>query len=109
MFTSKIKTAAGQLGVTVVFARSSAGALTEMRKNRPELVILDLNNTRTDPLGTVSAMKADPVLADIPTVGFVSHVDTDVIAAARDAGVGDVMARSAFTMRLPELLVSRKA
>ncbi len=104
MFTSKIRSAAGLLGVTVGFARSADAALAEMRKNRPELVILDLNNPRTDPLGTVAAMKADPALADIPTVGFASHVQTDVIAAAREAGVGEVMARSAFTSRLPEIL-----
>jgi PleD family two-component response regulator len=104
MFTSKIKTAANQLGVAVTFARSSAAALAEMRKAAPSLVIFDLNNPRTDPLGTVSAMKGDPALAAIPTLGFASHVQTDVIDAARAAGVDDVLARSAFTMRLGEIL-----
>jgi CheY-like chemotaxis protein len=104
MFTSKIKTAANQLGVAVAFARSSAAALTDMRANPPALVILDLNSLRTDPLGTVAAMKADPALAAIPTVGFASHVQTDVIEAARHAGVGEVMARSAFTQRLGDIL-----
>jgi hypothetical protein len=37
-------------------------------------------------------------------VGFVSHVDSEVIAAARSAGVGEVMARSAFTARLGDIL-----
>jgi len=104
MFTSKIRLAASQLGVPVGFARSADGALAEMRKNPPALVILDLNNPRTDPLGTVAAMKADAKLADIPTLGFVSHVDTVTIDAARLAGVGDVLARSAFVQRLPEIL-----
>jgi CheY-like chemotaxis protein len=104
MFTSKIKSAATGLGVPVTFARSSAGALTEMRNGAPDLVILDLNASRTDPLGTVAAMKAEPALAAIPTVGFVSHIQTDLIEAARLAGVGEVMARSAFTVRLPEIL-----
>jgi PleD family two-component response regulator len=104
MFTSKIKTAATQLGVAVTFARSSAAALAEMRKLAPSLVIFDLNNPRTDPLGTVSAMKGDPALAAIPTLGFASHVQTDVIDAARAAGVDEVLARSAFTMRLGEIL-----
>ena len=49
-------------------------------------------------------MKADPVLTKIPIVGFASHVQTDVIEAARKAGVDDVLARSAFTQRLPEIL-----
>jgi CheY-like chemotaxis protein len=104
MFSSKIKTTATQLGVPLTFARSSAAALAEMRKTAPSLVIFDLNNPRTDPLGTVAAMHADPVLAAIPTVGFVSHVDTAVINAARQAGVTEVLARSAFTMQLAEIL-----
>ncbi|MEO8258566.1 MAG: response regulator [Acidobacteriota bacterium] len=104
MFTSKIKTTAAQVGVPVAFARSSAAALDQMRTNAPSLVIFDLNSTRTDPLGTVAEMRRDPALASIATVGFVSHVQTDLIDAARQAGVGDVMARSAFTARLAEIL-----
>jgi PleD family two-component response regulator len=107
MFSSKIKTTAKLLGVPVVFARSSEAALTEMRKTPPTLVILDLNNARTNPLGIVSAMKQDPALAAIPTVGFASHVQTDVINAARAAGVGDVLARSAFTQQLADILTRR--
>jgi PleD family two-component response regulator len=104
MFSSKIKTTATQLGVAVAFARSSAGALEQMRKETPTLVIFDLNSARTGPLETVAAMKADPALAAIPTIGFVSHVQAELIDAARTAGVGEVLARSAFTMRLPEIL-----
>jgi PleD family two-component response regulator len=104
MFTSKIKTAAGQIGVAVSFARSADAALGQMRSTTPSLVILDLNNTRTDPLGLVSSMKQDPVLAGVRTVGYVSHVQTDVIDAARRAGVSEVLARSAFSQRLAEIL-----
>lgn len=104
MFVSKIRTAAVQGGVSVSFARSSAAALDEMRKTPPSLVIFDLNNPRTDPLGTVAAMKADPALAAIPTVGYVSHVQAELIEAARQAGVGEVLARSAFSERLPAIL-----
>src|ERR1700722_13373209 len=104
MFTSKIKTAASQLGVPIAFARSSAGALADMRRDPPSLVIFDLNSPRVDPLGTVESMKANPALAGIPPVGFASHVQTEVIEAARRAGVGEVMARSAFAQRLREIL-----
>ena len=83
MFSSKMKTTASQLGVAVTFARSRDAALAEMRKAAPSLVILDLNNPRTDPLGIVADMKADPALASVPTVGYASHVQTDVIDAAR--------------------------
>jgi CheY-like chemotaxis protein len=108
MFTSKIKATASQLGVALSFAKSSEGALAKMRSQRPALVIIDLNSTRSAPLGTVAAMKADPELAAIPSIGFVSHVQTELIDAARQAGVDEVLARSAFTMRLPEILARGK-
>jgi CheY-like chemotaxis protein len=104
LFTSKIKTTAAGLGAEVTFARSAQAALDSMRHSQPALVILDLNNIRTDPLGVVRAMKEDARLADVPTVGFVSHVQTELIEAARNAGVSEVLARSAFTTRLPEIL-----
>ena len=104
MFTSKIKTTAARLGVPLVFARSPEGALAEMRKTRPTLVILDLNSAKMQPLATIAAMKSDPSLAEIPAVGFVSHVQTDLIDAARHAGVDEVLPRSAFTIHLPEIL-----
>jgi len=104
MFSSKIKTAANQLGVALTFARSAEGALTAMRTAAPSLVIFDLNNTRINPLGIVAAMKEDAALASIPTLGYASHVQTDVINAARQAGVGEVLARSAFATQLGDIL-----
>jgi PleD family two-component response regulator len=104
MFSSKIKTAANQLGVALAFARSAEGALTAMRNAAPSLVIFDLNNARINPLGIVAAMKEDAALASIPTLGYASHVQTDVINAARQAGVGEVLARSAFATQLGDIL-----
>jgi len=104
LFKSKIRSTAGHAGATVVFAQSSAAALDRMRAERPSLVIFDLNNPRTDPLGTLAAMKADAALASIPTLGFVSHVDAATIEAARAAGIGEVLARSAFAGNLPAIL-----
>jgi PleD family two-component response regulator len=104
MFTSKIRSAANAAGATVAFARSRQAALEQMRQTPPALVILDLDSPRTDPIGTVVAMKADVALAAIPTLGFVSHVHAELIGRARDAGVGDVLARSAFSASLPEIM-----
>ena len=88
----------------IYFPRSADAALSEMRKAAPSLVILDLNNARTNPLGIVASMKEDPALASVPTIGYASHVQIDVINAARQAGVGEVMPRSVFTQQLAEIL-----
>jgi PleD family two-component response regulator len=104
LFTSKIRAAASQSGAELRIARSSAAALTEMRQVRPALVIIDLDNPRTDPLGVVAAMKSDPALSTIDTLAFVSHVKTDLIEAARRAGVKEILPRSAFASQLVQIL-----
>jgi CheY-like chemotaxis protein len=104
LFASKIRAAAGRLDVSVTFARSAEIALAELRARTPSLVILDLNSPRTDPMGIVAAMKADPATSHVPTVGFVSHVQTDVIDTARQAGIDQVLARSAFVAQLQDIL-----
>ena len=56
------------------FARSRQEILDQARALRPPLVIFDLNSGKTDPIATIAAMKSDPALASIRTLGFVSHV-----------------------------------
>lgn len=104
MFSSRISTAAKASGVEIRFARSPQAIVDAVRATSARLVILDLNSQRVSPLEAVAALKADAALAGTPTVGFVSHVQADLIAKARQAGVDRVMARSAFVVELPELL-----
>jgi PleD family two-component response regulator len=104
MFSSRISTAAKAVGATIRFARSPDAVLGAARETAPSLVILDLNSSRVKPLEIVGALKQDPALAAIPTLGFVSHVDSATIEAARQAGVDRVLARSAFVQQLPDLL-----
>lgn len=104
MFASKIRAAAGPIGAVVVFARSPEDLLARARADRPSLVIFDLNSTRLRPLETLGELRRDTSLAGVPTLGFVSHVQTDLIRAAREAGIGDVLARSAFSKNVGEIL-----
>jgi DNA-binding NarL/FixJ family response regulator len=106
MFASKISAAAKQLGVEVIFARSSDEVLRQARALRPRLAIFDLNSTRTEPLATISAIKADADLVGIRTIAFVSHVQAELIEDARRSGVDEVLARSAFSAKLGEILQS---
>ncbi len=104
MFSSRISTTARAIGAAVRFARSRDAVIEAARADPPSLLILDLNSARIEALAIVAALKADAALADVPTLGFVSHVDTAAIEAARLAGVDRVLARSAFVQQLPELL-----
>jgi DNA-binding NarL/FixJ family response regulator len=106
LFSSKIRTTAKQAGVEIHFARTPTEIVDQARALKPSLVIFDLNSAKADPIATVGTLKADPELATIPTLGFVSHVQTGVIEAARSAGIDHVMARSAFAGNLAEILLS---
>ncbi len=104
LFSSKIRTTARLAGVELAFARTPQEILDQARTLRPALVIFDLNSVKAHPIETVAAMKRDGDLAAIPTLGFVSHVQTELIDAARAAGIDEVMARSAFAGRLVDIL-----
>ncbi len=104
MFTSKLRAAATHAGASLKFVRSPEALLSEARETRPALIILDLNADRLHPLDMLTSLRADPDLAAIRTVAFVAHTHVDRISAARDAGADEVMPRSAFVTRLPELL-----
>ena len=103
-FSIKVKTAAQHLGTEVFFERTGAHTLETIKEKKPRLVVFDLDAAKLRPIETVTAMKGDPELRTVPTLGFVSHVHADTIAAARAAGIDQVLARSAFADRLGAIL-----
>jgi len=103
-FASKIRGTAEQLNVTVEFARKADTLFDLAKAETPDLVILDLNSEKLDAVALARDLKADETLRDIPLVGFLSHVQTDLMRRAQEAGVDQVMPRSAFTKFLPQIL-----
>ena len=67
-------------------------------------VILDLNHRSGQAVEALHAMKANPLTHQIPVIAFLSHVQADLAKSAREAGCDLLLARSAFTGLLPELL-----
>jgi DNA-binding NarL/FixJ family response regulator len=106
IFSIKISTAAKHLGVDLYFERAKDKVLQTIRDKQPSLVIFDLNSGKLAPIDAIAAMKADETLATIRTLGYVSHVDAETIDRARSAGIDQVLARSAFSERLGEILTS---
>jgi len=104
LFSVKISTTAKAVGANVYFERTPGMALARIKEKQPSLAIFDLNSARLDPLRVIAELKSDPETRGIKTLGFVSHVHTDAIAAAREAGIDEVLARSAFADRLGEIL-----
>jgi CheY-like chemotaxis protein len=106
MFSVKISTTAKAIGAPIFFERNPEMIVARVREKQPSLVIFDLNSPKLRPLDAIAALKADPALRQIPTLGYASHVQTDVIQAAKTAGIDQVLARSAFTDRLAAILAT---
>lgn len=103
-FRSKVRTTARHLGIDITFAATADELIAQAKSLQPTLVIFDLNSAKMDAVATIGALKADSATADLRAIGFASHVHTELIAAARNAGADDVLPRSAFAGRLAEIL-----
>lgn len=102
-FLAKIRETAKAIGVTVVTGDARRGPAA-IAAAQPQAIFLDLNSCGLPAVDWIRALKADPGTHSIRIVGFVSHVQEQLISAARGAGCDSVMARSAFTQQLPDLL-----
>jgi PleD family two-component response regulator len=103
MFTVKINEAARRAGLHVDFVKSEKDAV-EKAKEKPALIILDLNGGAVQPLKLIGKLKGSPETKAISLLGFVSHLDAELKQQAQEAGCNMVMARSAFSQNLPMIL-----
>ena len=101
MFTVKISDAAKRAGIPVEFVKTAEDALR--RADGAAAMILDLNFA---PATLIVDMKSGESTRSIPIIGYVSHVQTDVIMQAKQSGCDTVMARSAFVQKLGEMMQS---
>jgi CheY-like chemotaxis protein len=103
-FAAKILGTAESLGRQVERVKTQE-ELAEAAAHTPvALIIVDLNATQLRALELIETFKADPRLAAIPLLGFLSHVQVELKQRAEALGCDYVMARSAFSQMLPEIL-----
>ena len=98
-FNSKINSAAAECGRRIEQVKSKE-QLETLAENPPSIILIDLNSDRFDPVQTIQFLKSREGIKDTPIVSFVSHVQTDLINAARAAGCDYVLPRSVFTQTL---------
>ncbi|HEV2493362.1 MAG TPA: response regulator [Terriglobia bacterium] len=103
IFLAKIQQTAKLLGIAV---ETVSPDLLEARvaEGSVRVVVLDLNHRSGQALETLRALKANLQTSSIPVIGFLSHVQTELVEAARATGCDIVLARSAFSRDLPQLL-----
>lgn len=103
-FVVKINDAAKRAGLTCEFLKSEKDLLEKSVAEQPLLVILDLNANSVKAVSVITKFKAIEDLKRISLIGFVSHVQGELKQQAQDAGANMVLARSAFSANLPQIL-----
>jgi len=95
-FSSKISETAKQVGSEIVFCRSAEAVPPDAAR-----ICVDLNANTFDAVTEIEKLKR---VHSAPIMAYLSHVQVDLKRRAEDAGAEEVMPRSAFVQRLPELL-----
>lgn len=106
-FTVKINESAKRAGMPIIFVKSERDALdqaTDQAGKKPALIIIDLNCPKIDPLKLIGDLKANPETKPINVIGYLSHVQGELKQQAQEAGCNMVLARSAFSQNLPQIL-----
>ena len=103
LFTVKIADAARRAGIQAEFVKAEK-ELLEKAESKPALIILDLNFGGVQPLKLIGKLKSNPNLKQTSILAYVSHVDGELKQQAHDLGCDMVMARSAFSQNLPQIL-----
>jgi len=94
----------GQLrehGYQVIEAHDGAEAVAVCRRERPDVVLLDVEMPLMDGHLVLANLKRDPVLADVPVVFVTARVTTEDVVQGLDLGAHDYL-RKPF--EAPELL-----
>lgn len=102
-FMVKINESVKRADFTVEFVKSENDAL-EKALTGPALIIIDLNFSGIDPTGLIAKLKSNAETKAINLLGFVSHVQAELKQKAQAAGCDMVLARSAFSQNLPQIL-----
>ena len=102
-FSVKISDAAKRTGLEVDFVKSEKDAI-DKAKEKPLIIILDLNINALAPVKLIGKLKGSPETKGISIIGFLSHIQGELKQQAQEAGANMVMARSAFSQNLQQIL-----
>lgn len=103
-FTVKINDAAKRAGLQVEFIKNEKDLLDKAKDERPALIIFDLNFGAIQPLKLISKLKSSAELKSISLIGYLSHVQGELKQKAHETGCDMVLARSALSQNLPQIL-----
>ena len=102
IFTSKVVGTAQALGYRIITAGNVALVEAHLTAWKPVVVLIDLSAGEAASPEAIRGYRA--IAPHVPILGFGSHVDTDILQAAKEAGCDPVLPRSRFSHELPNLI-----
>lgn len=99
MFRSKILAAAERLGIPVKLAPRGAPLADAARELGGGTILVDLNEP-----GVIEQIGGARAAAGARVVGFLGHLQTDLMETAAAAGVDEVLTRGQLVQRLDDVL-----
>jgi DNA-binding NarL/FixJ family response regulator len=99
-FIVKINDAAKRAGLAVTYVKTDEDALSQAVDAK--LVIIDLNILSLQPIALIQRLKAEA--PGVSLLGYVSHVQSELKQKAQAAGCNVVLAKSALSTNLQQIL-----
>jgi len=102
-FSVKITDAAKRAGMAVELIKDPHEVMVKA-KSKPSVIIFDLNFEDAQPLDLIAKIKGSAECKGVSLIGYLSHVQGELKQAAQEEGCAMVMAKSAFSQNLHQIL-----
>jgi len=86
-----------QAGFKVISAMEAKEGLTSVKKERPDLILLDILLPNESGIYFLSQLKKDSEIASIPVVAFSNFDDPETKAQAKKLGVKEYVIKTNYT------------
>jgi CheY-like chemotaxis protein len=103
-FVVKINDAARRAGMVAEFLKSADDVVQRALAELPSMIVIDLNCNSLAPVPLIEMLRSKPELKNVSVIAFVSHIQGELKMQAQNAGADMVLARSAFSLNLPQIL-----
>ena len=103
-FQAKVRTALQHLGLAADIIPNGGRLQARLQGSVPALVIIDLTLRSGDATSLIRDLRAAEHGRSVPILAFGSHVAVETQKEALQAGASQVVAKSAFAKRLPQLV-----
>ena len=90
--------------ITLLEAANGEEAIEETKRQRPDLILLDLFMPKVDGFGVLQAVKSDPTTEHIPVIILSAWPTGDNRERARNFGAADFLAKPYDPLQLMEVV-----